>query len=125
MLAALLLVAGTRGAWSDTQTWPSGLPVYDHVVIVIEENKDYAQIIGSKHAPYINALARAGASFSRIYGEEHNSQGNYFWLFSGDNQGVGFRDEVPTAQNNPKYPFTASSLGEQLYLAQLIEQPED
>jgi phosphatidylinositol-3-phosphatase len=76
--------------------WPSGLPVYDHIVIVVEENKDYEEIIGSKYAPYINGvLKKEGASLSQMYGEEHHSQGNYFWLFSGSNQKVGFVDEVP------------------------------
>jgi len=35
-------------------SWPADLPVYDHVVIVIEENKNYEQIIGNKNDPYIN-----------------------------------------------------------------------
>jgi acid phosphatase len=43
-----------------------------------------------------------------MFGEEHPSEGNYFWLFSGDNQSVGFFDQVPRTK------FTASSLGEQL-----------
>src|SRR5438128_1578214 len=60
--------------------WPAGLPVYDHVVIVIEENKDYEQIIGSPRARYINTTLKAeGASLTRMYAEEHHSQGNYFW----------------------------------------------
>jgi phosphatidylinositol-3-phosphatase len=76
--------------------WPSGLPVYDHIVIVVEENKDYEEIIDSKYAPYINGvLKKEGANLSQMYGEEHHSQGNYFWLFSGSNQKVGFVDEVP------------------------------
>jgi phosphatidylinositol-3-phosphatase len=92
--------------------WPAGLPVYDHVVIVIEENKDYEQIIGNPKAPYLNrALRKEGANFTQMFGEEHNSQGNYFWLFSGSNQHVGFKDVVPNEKNNPKYPFTAPNLG--------------
>jgi phosphatidylinositol-3-phosphatase len=92
--------------------WPAGLPVYDHVVIVVEENKDYEQIIGSPRAPYMNdTLRREGANFTQMYGEEHNSQGNYFWLFSGSNQNVGFTDVMPTKDNNPNYPFQAPNLG--------------
>ncbi|HEY2738550.1 MAG TPA: acid phosphatase, partial [Thermoanaerobaculia bacterium] len=75
--------------------WPVGKPVYDHVVIVVEENKDYEQIIGSAAAPYINSLKAEGASFTQMYAEEHHSEGNYFWLFSGSNQGVGYFDLVP------------------------------
>lgn len=95
--------------------WPAGLPVYDHVVIVVEENKDYEEIIGNPNAPYINTvLKKEGANFTQFYGEEHNSQGNYFWLFSGNNQTVGFSDQVPTEGNNLNYPFTAENLASQL-----------
>ena len=38
--------------------WPAGLPVYDHVVIVVEENKNYEEIIGNKNAPYINGVLK-------------------------------------------------------------------
>ncbi len=95
--------------------WPSGLPVYDHVVIVIEENKYPEQVVGNEAAPYINSvLAAQGASLTQMFAEEHNSEGNYFWLFSGSNQGVGFQDVIPDEKNSSTYPFSASNLGEQL-----------
>lgn len=113
ILAAALLALGVR---ADAVEWPAGLPVYDHVVIVVEENKDYEEVIGEVYtAPYINDVLKAeGANFTAMFGEEHFSQGNYYWLFSGSNQGVGFNDVVPNAQNNPNYPFQASNLGAQL-----------
>ncbi len=85
--------------------WPPLLPRYDHIVIVVEENKDYEQIIGNPAAPYLNRLAAEGALLTHMFGEEHNSEGNYFWLFSGDNHGVGFNDKVPAVK------FTAGNLG--------------
>ena len=106
------------GGEAATLSWLRGLPVYDHVVIVVEENKDYEEIIGNRRASYINDVLRTeGATFTKMYGEEHNSQGNYFWLFSGSNQSVGFADDIPTAENNPNFPFTASNLGQQLILS--------
>lgn len=94
--------------------WPKDLPVYDHIVIVVEENKDYAEIIGSDKASYINDVLKAeGANFTQMFGEEHFSQGNYFWLFSGSNQGVCFCDQVPN-ESTPHYPFEASNLAQQL-----------
>ncbi len=98
-------------AWA---TWPKDLPIYDHIVIVVEENKDWADIIDNPDAPYINQLALEGALFTKSFGLEHHSQGNYYWLFSGDNQNVGFIDEVPQPGNPPNYPFTTSNLGQQL-----------
>jgi phospholipase C len=112
---ALLACAPNLATAADRVSWPSTLPVYDHIVIVIEENKDFEQILGNAlAAPYIRKLAAEGASISRMFGEEHYSQGNYFWLFSGSNQNVGFFDRVPSAANHPDYPFKASNLGEQL-----------
>ena len=64
------------------------VPRPDHVVIVIEENKAYAQIIGSSSAPYINALATQGALFSESFALSHPSQPNYLALFSGSTQGL-------------------------------------
>ena len=113
--------ASTEAESADTTciniTWPDTLPVYDHIVIVVEENKDYNLIIGGAGAdtiaPYINGTLKAeGANFTSAYGEEHHSQGNYFWLFSGSNHDVGFHDEE--VWHAPKYPFTSRNLGEQL-----------
>jgi hypothetical protein len=113
--ATLWASDSTAAPETSTLIWPGGLPVYDHIVIVVEENKDYEEIIGNSNAPYINnVLKKEGASFAQMYGEEHFSQGNYFWMFSGSNQNVGFIDQVPSEQNNPNYPFKTANLGEQL-----------
>jgi hypothetical protein len=92
--------------------WPADLPVYDHVVIVVEENKDYTQVIGNRAASYINGtLKKEGANLLKMYAEEHHSEGNYFWLFSGSNQGVGFGDAIPAQ------PIAARNLGAELIAA--------
>jgi phospholipase C len=91
------------------------LPVYDHIVIVIEENKDYDQVIGTESAPYINnVLKKEGANLTKMYAEEHASEGNYFWLVSGNDQNVGFDDVIPNSGNSKNYPFKSSSLMQQL-----------
>jgi hypothetical protein len=87
------------------------LPCYDHIVIVVEENKDYEDIIGNEDAPFLNRLAEEGASLTNMFAEEHPSEGNYFWLFAGSNLNVGFEDAVPAE------PLAAPNLG-----AQLIEK---
>ena len=105
-VAALLggLSALTATA-TDGQTRPSHLPRYDHIVIVVEENKGYEQIIGNPVAPYLNKLAMEDANFTHMFAEEHNSQGNYFWLFSGSNQNVGFHNQMPRGKfNTPPSP---------------------
>jgi phosphatidylinositol-3-phosphatase len=63
------------------------LPRPAHIVIVMEENHSYADIIGSASAPYINALANEGALFTSSFAVTHPSQPNYLALFSGSTQG--------------------------------------
>ncbi|TDI59101.1 MAG: acid phosphatase [Alphaproteobacteria bacterium] len=94
--------------------WPDSLPVYDHIVILVEENKDNDLILGpGSFAPYINeTLKPMAANFTQAYGEEHHSQGNYFWLFAGDNHVVGFEDENVTLA--PGYPFSSRNVGSEL-----------
>jgi phospholipase C len=64
------------------------IPVPNHVIIVMEENHSYSEIIGNSQAPYINSLASAGALFTNSFAITHPSQPNYLDLFSGSNQGV-------------------------------------
>jgi phospholipase C len=64
------------------------VPHYDHVVIVVEENHGFDDVIGSPNAPFINALAKDGALFTDSHGVAHPSQPNYLALFSGSTQGV-------------------------------------
>jgi phosphatidylinositol-3-phosphatase len=64
------------------------LPRPDHIVIVIEENKSFNQIIDNREAPYINKLAKRGALFTQSYGITHPSQPNYLALFSGSTRSI-------------------------------------
>src|SRR5258706_16291955 len=53
------------------------VPRFDHIVVVMEENRSYSQIIGNSAAPFINKLAAHGAVFTRSFGLTHPSQPNY------------------------------------------------
>src|SRR4051812_12281224 len=66
----------------------ASVPQFDHVVMVIEENRAYSDIIGSGSAPYINSLAQNGANFTHSQAVVHPSTPNYLALFSGSTQGV-------------------------------------
>ncbi len=74
------------------------------IVVVIEENHSFSQVIGNPAAPFINSLAANGASFTSFYAITHPSQPNYLEFFSGDNQGVT-SDSLPTGT-----PFTTPNL---------------
>jgi len=85
----------------------TALPHPDKIVIVIEENKGFSDVIGSPKAPFINSLAKAGASLTNYHGLHHPSQPNYLELFSGSNQQV-CNDTCPSALF--KAPNLAGSL---------------
>jgi len=70
------------------QTIPAALPTPAHVVVVMEENHSYSEIIGSPQAPYINTLATQGALFTHSFAVGHPSEPNYLAIFSGSTQGV-------------------------------------
>jgi phosphatidylinositol-3-phosphatase len=91
------------------QTALSQVPTPAHVVVVMEENHGYSEIIGSSQAPYINTLATQGALFTKSYALTHPSQPNYLGLFSGSTQGIT-DDSCPHA-------FSALSLESELIAA--------
>lgn len=64
------------------------IPQFSHVFVIIEENKDYGQIIGSNAAPYINQLATQYGSAANFVAEAHPSLPNYIALTSGNTQGI-------------------------------------
>lgn len=97
-----LLLLGSAGCAStlDTTSTPTpgatrvpggsaeALPQFDHIVIVVEENHSYFDIIGSSNAPYLASLARQSAVFSDSHATTHPSQPNYLALFAGSTFGV-------------------------------------
>jgi acid phosphatase len=86
-----------------------GLPVPDHVLVVIFENEDAEKIVGGAQAPYLTSLAASGATFTDAHGERHPSQPNYLALFSGSTQGV-VDDSCPQT-------FSGANLAAQLQAA--------
>jgi phosphatidylinositol-3-phosphatase len=62
----------------------AAVPTPAHIVIVIEENKSQANIIGNKSAPFINQLAANGAMMAQSFAEVHPSEPNYYALFAGN-----------------------------------------
>lgn len=104
----------TPSATASVTPSPPQSPRFDHIVVVIEENKDYSEVIGSGTPdPYINALAAQGMLFTNSHGVTHPSQPNYLDLFSGSDQGV-LGDIC-----DPNTPYPGPDLGGQLIAANL------
>lgn len=88
------------------------LPKPDHIIVVIEENKGYDEIIDSPQALFISELAKEGALFTDSHGVQHPSQPNYLAIFSGSTQGVKGDECLQDST-----PFTAPNLGAALIKA--------
>jgi hypothetical protein len=63
-------------------------PDFDHVFVLVFENKESGSVLGSSSAPTFNAYARRYASLTRYYGVTHPSLPNYLALVSGSTHGI-------------------------------------
>ena len=82
-MICILLAAGFYACPAVGQV---ALPVPDHIVIVIEENKSFGQMM--KAQGYLHELINQGASLTQMYAFHHPSQQNYYELFSGSDQHI-------------------------------------
>ena len=92
-LLAFALFAGGCGSSGDgsglTLTAPPPNPAGpSHVFVIVMENKEHGDVIGSSSAPYVNALARRYASATGFFGVRHPSLPNYLALTAGTTFGV-------------------------------------
>ena len=96
---------------SHTRLTASTLPVPSHIVIVMEENHSYSDIIGNtSQAPYMNQLASQGALMTDSYAITHPSEPNYMALFAGNTFGLT-SDACPVSEG------TTANLGSELLAA--------
>jgi acid phosphatase len=58
------------------------------VVVVVEENHAFDQIIGSPSAPFLNQLAGQGVLLTAYHAVSHPSLPNYLAMTSGDTHGI-------------------------------------
>lgn len=84
MLVAVLAAAALPGAQAAQRPVPS----FDHVVVIVFENKVRGSILGSRYAPTFNSLARRHAVLAGYRGVTHPSLPNYLALVSGSTQGI-------------------------------------
>jgi phosphatidylinositol-3-phosphatase len=84
--AACLLVLFAILAGRATAAAP--VPSFDHVVVIVFENKESNRVLGNRAAPTFNAYGRRYARLTRYYGVTHPSLPNYLALVSGSTQGI-------------------------------------
>jgi phospholipase C len=65
---------------------------YQHIFVIIEENRSFQDVIGNPVAPNLTELARQYALATKFFAETHPSQPNYIALLGGDTFRIGDDD---------------------------------
>ena len=100
-----------HGAAAPAKLAASTIPTPAHVVIVMEENHSYADIINSSSTTtYFNSLASQGALLTDSFAVTHPSEPNYMALFAGSTFGL-------TADTCPANEGSTANLGSELLAA--------
>ena len=59
-------------------------PAFDHIFVIVEENMDESQVVGSPQAPFINdVLFKGNWRQTNYFGLNHGSLPDYIGLVSG------------------------------------------
>ncbi len=89
------------------------------VVSIVLENQDYAEVVGSANAPYINSLiSQYGLATNYSDSGTHPSLPNYLYMISGDTQYQGGIDLDPNGSlAGVDFPVKKNNLGHQLQSA--------
>ncbi|MGB2889364.1 MAG: alkaline phosphatase family protein [Candidatus Acidiferrales bacterium] len=66
-----------------TSSPPPSTAPFGHIFIVLEENANYSDVIGSSLMPYLNSLATQYGLATQYFADTHPSIGNYFMLTTG------------------------------------------
>ena len=131
--AAAVALAGCAGVAPDGATpHDTAVPRYAHVFVIVEENKDYAQIVSGPDAPNISRLAAQYGNATQFFSEVHPSEANYVALLGGDTFGIHDDDAyycVPGQvdvrctfarfDGYPSHTVTAPQIGDQLLARRL------
>lgn len=66
----------------------SSVPRFSHVLVIVAENKEFGQVIGSSRMPNLNRWAKQYALLKEYYAVTHPSLPNYIAMISGDYFGI-------------------------------------
>lgn len=82
-LAVFEVACGSSGAPLVQTPVPAGQTTFAHVVLVVEENHSYAEVIGSSAMPYFNSLAAQYGLATQYFADAHPSIPNYLMFTTG------------------------------------------
>ncbi|MCL4528281.1 MAG: alkaline phosphatase family protein [Chloroflexi bacterium] len=86
------------------------VPNFQHIVMVVFENKEFGTVIGNPKMPYFNQLAQTYTLLTQEYAVTHPSLPNYLAMIGGDTFGITF-DCVSCIVNEPSLPDQIEASG--------------
>ena len=129
LFVALLLCAAATGATAlagqHTRSLPTAhdraVPRYAHIFVIVEENKNDTQIIGSTNAPNLTRLARTYGNATAFFAETHPSEPNYVALIGGYTYGIN--DDDPFFCKPGSSPTVCPQVAKPGYVDHTIDAP--
>ena len=87
ILAILFSFLGCGGVSGNVGNGSGGgsatVPQVQHVAIVVLENANYSDVVGTSSMPYLNSLLNKGSLAGQYYANSHPSIPNYFMMTTG------------------------------------------
>lgn len=114
LYSAFVLIGCGGTGMSSASGSPSNPPAptagaqQESVVVVMEENHGYEDVIGNSAMPYLNSLAQQGALATQYYADAHPSIGNYLELTTG---------EIATIDDNFSGTISSDNLAREIVAA--------
>jgi hypothetical protein len=78
----------TPGLTSTPSPEEAKIPLFDHILVILFENRDFQQVIGNRELPAFNQLASQNVLLTQYYAVTHPSLPNYIALIGGDTFGI-------------------------------------
>ena len=82
-LAVLQLACGGSHGLSPQTPVPANQSKFSHVILIVEENHSYSEVIGNPSMPYLNSLASKYGLATQYFANSHPSLPDYLMLTTG------------------------------------------
>jgi acid phosphatase len=82
-LSALQLACGGGHGLGPQNPVPASQLTFSHIILVVEENHSYSEVIGNSAMPYLNSLASQYGLATQYFANAHPSMPNYLMLTTG------------------------------------------
>jgi phosphatidylinositol-3-phosphatase len=110
-LLLLLACGGHSSSSSSGNNGTNQTASIQHVVVVVFENENYADVVGSSSMPYWNSIAQQYSLATQFYANVHPSLPNYLEMTTGS---IGGNSPVPDTWSGP---YTGATISQALTAA--------